>query len=292
MISSVELRTGIYTDVFQRDAGGYRRTRGPLSPDGKTMYLARMNQARTAIADLVARDLAMGDERVLTTIEAGPSRDPSAAVALSPDGRTLAVAYWNVAFEDAHIFTIGVDGTNRRDVVASVKTGWIVDAFAWNPDGQSIVFLGFDAKKDWRLMRVNAAGGTPEPDGLDYDTLNPLLGDLRLFPGNFNTLQPQPRRHDDRREHAHHGEDRSLGPRRDVAPHSVGRGVPPAVDDAMTSRRGEDTAPYLARGVGRRVPTPPRAQSGRGRRPRPTFRTGITLAPSPCIAAVPALISS
>ncbi len=192
VINSVDLRTGTYADLFQRDAGGYRRSRGPLSPDGKLMYLARMNQARTAISELVARDLATGDERVLTTIDAGPSQDPDAGIALSPDGRTLAVAYWNVAFEDARIFTIGVDGTNRRDVVASVKTGWIVDAFSWNPDGQSIVFLGFDAKKDWRVMRVNATGGTPEPDGLDYDTLNSLLGDLRLFPGNFNTFSLHP----------------------------------------------------------------------------------------------------
>jgi Tol biopolymer transport system component len=192
VIQQVDLRTGTYTKLFDRTVGGYGRSRGALSPDGKTMYMARMNQARTAIADLVARDLATGDERALTRIEAGPSRDPSAAVALSPDGRTLAVAYWNVAFEDAHIFTIGVDGTNRRDVVASVKTGWIVDAFSWNPDGQSIVFLGFDAKKDWRVMRVNAAGGTPEPDGLDYDTLNGLIGDIRLFPGNFNTFSLSP----------------------------------------------------------------------------------------------------
>ena len=192
VISSVDLRTGTYTELFQRDAGGYRRSRGPLSPDGRTMYMARMNQARTAIADLVARHLATGEERVLATIDAGPSGDPDAGIALSPDGRTLAITIWNKAFEEARLFTIGVDGTARREVVASFPTGWIVDDLSWNPDGQSIVFLGFDAKKDWRVMRVNAAGGTPEPDGLDYDTLNPLLGDLKLFPGNFNTFSLSP----------------------------------------------------------------------------------------------------
>jgi Tol biopolymer transport system component len=192
VISSIDLRTGTYTDLFQRAEGGYRRSRGPLSPDGKTMYMARMNQERTAIADLVARDLATGEERVITAIDAGPSGDPDAGIALSPDGRTLAIMVWNKAFEEARLFTIGVDGTARREVVASFPTGWIVDDLSWNPDGQSIVFLGFDAKKDWRVMRVTAAGGTPEPDGLDYDTLNPLLGDLKLFPGNFNTFSLSP----------------------------------------------------------------------------------------------------
>jgi len=192
VVQQVDLRTGTYTELFDRTAGGYRRSRGPLSTDGKTMYLARMNQARTAIADLVARDLATGEERVLTTIDAGPSQDPDAGIALSPDGRTLAVTVWDKAFEEARLFTIGVDGTARREVVASFPTGWIVDNLSWNPDGQSIVFLGFDAKKDWRVMRVNAAGGTPEPDGLDYETLNSLIGDLRLFPGNFNSFSLSP----------------------------------------------------------------------------------------------------
>ena len=37
-------------------------------------------------------------------------------------------------------------------------------------------------------MRVSATGGSPEPDGLDHDTLESLLDGVRLRPGNFNSF--------------------------------------------------------------------------------------------------------
>ena len=156
------------------------------------MYMARMNQARTAIAELVARDLVAGTERVLTAVDAGPSPEPDAGIALSPDGRTLAVTVWNTVREQARLLTIAVDGTGRRDLVASFPTGWITDNLSWNPDGQSLVYLAVDAQKNWRLMRVSATGGSPEPDGLDHDTLESLLGGVRLRPGNFNSFSLNP----------------------------------------------------------------------------------------------------
>jgi Tol biopolymer transport system component len=191
VMQQVDLRTGTYTDLFARTAEGYLRSRGALSPDGKMMYMARMNQARTAIADLVARDLVTGADRILTTIDAGPSRDPDAGIALSPDGRTLAVTVWNTVLQDARLFTIGVDGTGRRDVVASFPTGGI-HSLSWDSDGQSLLVMALDQKKNWRLMRVPATGGTLEPDGLDHDTLESLLDGVRLVPGNFSTFSLRP----------------------------------------------------------------------------------------------------
>jgi Tol biopolymer transport system component len=181
----LDLKSGSTTQLFDRQGPDRERSRGPLSLDGKTVYAARTGTNRTAVIDIVARDLASGTEQILTTVDPSPAYRAEVGLALSPDGKTLAVALWKTPNESARLLTVGVDGTGLRELVPSFQTAWISDAVRWTPDGQSVLYVAFDAQKNWRVMRVGTNGGTPEPDGFDYETLDPLVGSPRLELSNF-----------------------------------------------------------------------------------------------------------
>jgi Tol biopolymer transport system component len=188
----VDVRTGAFRRLFTRDSGGQIRTAvGALSPDDRTLYLGARATASAPVTSIVAVDLATGEGRQVVTIANGlPQSAPG--IALSPDGKTLAVYGWIRPFEEARIFTVGVDGSNYREVVPSVRTGSPADTLRWTPDGRSLVFVAHDANRNWRVMRVSADGGPTEFDGLSFDTLAPLLTDLHMFPGNFNNIDLHP----------------------------------------------------------------------------------------------------
>jgi hypothetical protein len=101
---------------------------------------------------------------------------------------------YTTLYHKARAFTVGVDGSGMREVVASVDAGWVgyAGSLRWAPDGQSLLFVAFDANRNWRVMRVPATGGAPVPDGLDFDTLQSLLPGRPLFTGNFNGFDVSP----------------------------------------------------------------------------------------------------
>ncbi len=120
----------------------------------------------------------------------GPSANPGLAV--SPDGSTLAVSSWIKPNAVARIFTVGVDGSNYREVVDSYQTGSVLDTVRWTPDGRTILFVAHDANRNWKVMRVPSVGGLVEFDGLSFETLAPLMPELRMWPGNFNNIDVSP----------------------------------------------------------------------------------------------------
>lgn len=188
----LDLATGTFTRLFPRDTPTHTRTNnGVLSLDGRLLYLGRSEGEAQPVRDIVAVDLASGVERHVASLS-GAGGGPVAGLALSPDGRTLAVTTWVREYESAALSTIALDGGSVRSVVPAFDTGWLADDLRWGPDGQSLVFTAFDGRSQWRLLRVPATGGAPEPDGLDYDTLTPLLGEVRMFPGNFNNFDLSP----------------------------------------------------------------------------------------------------
>jgi hypothetical protein len=78
-------------------------------------------------------------------------------------------------------YTIGVQlalGLVLRDIVTGER--------------RTLVFNARDSNGNWRLMQVPAEGGQPIADGLSFDTLQPLLPDVRLVPGNFNNFDLHP----------------------------------------------------------------------------------------------------
>lgn len=188
----LDLATGTFTRLFPRDTPTHTRTNnGVLSLDGRLLYLGRSEGEAQPVRDIVAVDLASGVERHVASLS-GAGGGPVAGLALSPDGRTLAVTTWVREYASASLTTIAIDGGSVRSVVPAFETGWLADDLRWSPDGQSLIFTAFDDRSQWRLLRVPATGGTPEPDGLDYDTLSPLLGEVRMFPGNFNNFDLSP----------------------------------------------------------------------------------------------------
>lgn len=189
----LDLRTGKFRKLFDRDANGRPRTDvGAVAPDGKTLYLGVRNNEASAVTGIVGVDLATGQERPVATFSPGTGPSDAFGLAISPDGTTLAAAAWTRANAAARIFTVGVDGSNYREIVGSFETGWLGDTIKWTPDGRRILFVAFDANKQWRIMSVPAGGGQAEFDGLDFDTLAPLLPGLRMFPGNFNNIDLSP----------------------------------------------------------------------------------------------------
>jgi Tol biopolymer transport system component len=189
----VDLRTGTFRKLFDRDANGRPRTDvSTLAPDGKTLYLGVRNNDASPVTGIVGVDLATGRERPVATFTPGTGPSDAFGLAISPDGTTLAATAWIRAYATARIFTVGVDGSNYREIVGSFETGWLGDTVKWTPDGRKILFVAFDANKQWRIMSVPAGGGQAEFDGLDFDTLAPLLPGLRMFPGNFNNIDLSP----------------------------------------------------------------------------------------------------
>jgi Tol biopolymer transport system component len=189
----VDLRTGNFRRLFDRDANGRSRTEiGTLSPDGKTLYVGVKASEDSPVTGIVAIDVATGAERQVATFSAAAGESGQFGVAVSPDGATLAVTTWTKPYAAARLFTVGVDGSNYREIFGPFDTGWIADTTRWTPDGRMLIFVAFDAKKNWRIMRVPAEGGQAQSDGLDFDTLTPLLGDVRMWPGNFNNIDVSP----------------------------------------------------------------------------------------------------
>jgi Tol biopolymer transport system component len=110
----------------------WTRQQRPLwTPDGKALIFPNRAQNDDREA-LVEHDLASGAETILTT---GKKADEEGAVALSPDGRTI--AFIRVNLDSAAIMTLDL-ATRRQKVIAA---GWDVhtNGMAWSPDGRGVV---------------------------------------------------------------------------------------------------------------------------------------------------------
>ena len=188
----VDLASGSFQRLFSLRTQDYVRSGvAALSPDGKTLYAGMSSKDDAPVTGVVAISLATGEDRPVVSFPA-VERGNDFGIAVSPDGGTLAVAVRVKAFATARIFTVGVDGSNRRDVFGPFATGWLWDQLRWTPDGRGLVFTAFDANRNWRIMRVPAEGGTPEFDGVSYDVISSLLPSFRLWQGNFNNIDLSP----------------------------------------------------------------------------------------------------
>jgi Tol biopolymer transport system component len=148
-----------------------------LSADGKTVYTtdAAVNGGdRQAVR---AIDLTTGRQtEVFST--AGP-RGALPHIALSPDGRTLAMLVFSGSGDriQESVSVVGVDGSNFHNVYTA-KPGELhnpnrpsLPCVAWSRDGRSI-FFPRNTVGGWELMRVPVAGGRPEPTGLTGTRMN------------------------------------------------------------------------------------------------------------------------
>jgi Tol biopolymer transport system component len=128
-----------------------------ISPDDKTLYQVRRAPDGKTPDRILSIDLTTGEERPIF-VAPGPS---ALSIALSPDGRTLALGWLDTMAGDSklHIARVSVNGSDFREVytVEHLFGGQPV----WSKDGGSILFRqeqpgGAD---HWGVMRVPATGG-------------------------------------------------------------------------------------------------------------------------------------
>ena len=141
---------------------------------------------------IISVDLTTGEERLVFTYPTGTGPSAYPGLAVSPDGSMLAVSSWVKANAVARIFTVGVDGSNYREVLDSYEAGSVLDTLRWTPDGRTLLFVAFDANRNWKVMRVPAVGGLVEFDGLSFETLAPLIPSSACGPGTSTTSTSAP----------------------------------------------------------------------------------------------------
>lgn len=190
----VDVNTGDFGRLFAKDTAEYvRSTTMVLSPDGKILYLAARPNSQTLWTRIVGVNLETGlDASVVTLPGSGLPEAPG--LAISPDGTTLAIHA-----SDGRIMTVRVDGREFRELYRPVQgAGW-PEIMRWTPDGQSIVFAtggglpgGGTGLAPWRLMRISAAGGQPEFDGLDSSKLESSVPVPRMMVGSVLSIDLSP----------------------------------------------------------------------------------------------------
>lgn len=142
-LQRVNLETGEFTPTLDKEV-----RQATLAPDGKTLYVA-VNRSIQAI------DLATGRER---QVFAGSEEYNISALALSPDGKTLAFPLQRRA-----VGLVGVDGSGFRQLQAEG-----IRQVGWTPDGRAILFEAQSGgPSNRKLMRLSVEGGEPEFTGLD-----------------------------------------------------------------------------------------------------------------------------
>jgi Tol biopolymer transport system component len=188
---SVDLATGRFTRVLPVLSDRYRRSPfAVLSADDRTLYSMGdpLSSSQVSFDDLLAVDLTQQTERVIASVSSpGDWRRTPAGVdiALSPDGRTLAVASragnrdgnrpWRS--EQSTLFVVDVDGKDQRELHGPYVSSTVARV-AWSRDGRTVNFVresGANDQVGWEVMSAPREGGTPRPTGLDLQTLRKAL---------------------------------------------------------------------------------------------------------------------
>ena len=167
-------------NTFSRATPG-RRGRAmiaAISPDEKTLYTAAGEPSKFNGFDrIIAVDLASGQEREVLRFSGIPELPGGGGVgiAISPDGRSLAVATTNPKTAEARLFRVDVDGGNYRELHGPYQANTTWEKLVWTKDGRSIVFAasvgGRNSNRKGEIMRIGSAGGSPESTGVTIDNL-------------------------------------------------------------------------------------------------------------------------
>ena len=162
----LDLTTGQAKRLFSIDMPGGARSRvAVLSPDDQTLYLGVVAEPPNHWSGIVAVELASLREQHVVKL---PQPLAVQGMALSPDGQTFALH-----LDDGRIVSATRGSTEYREIVGP-SGGSARDQMRWSPDGQSIFFIvrATPASREWRLMKVAAAGGSPEHVGIDSSLLH------------------------------------------------------------------------------------------------------------------------
>jgi Tol biopolymer transport system component len=168
----VDLDTGAAANIWQVDQGVMPH---PLavrfSSDMKTAYFTRLQGEWTPTTPqrIVARDVASGREREIATVRFAQ------ALALSPDGQTLAFAdYESAESSSSRIATVPISGGEIREVYRGTRPGGVLmpTTLSWSSDGRYLLFADLDEQANrYSIWRVPAGGG--ERDRMELPFGNP-----------------------------------------------------------------------------------------------------------------------
>jgi len=156
-----------------------------LAPDGRTLYLgASADGTAQRFTRIVALDLQTGVHREVFTLpgdlETVPRSAQDIALAVSPDGGTLAILHRDRKLDRFRMATVGTDGRDYREIVAPVEARNVRTKLAWTRGGWIYfpLLIGADAgvtsaETDvYRVMRVRPSGGQPETAGVEVRGLD------------------------------------------------------------------------------------------------------------------------
>jgi dipeptidyl aminopeptidase/acylaminoacyl peptidase len=134
------------------------------SPDGREIAFVsnrEPNEDQFFNYDLLALNPETREMRRLTTTESAEYRPH-----WSPDGKTIAyqatkrgLTDLETTMEDTHVWLIGADGTNRRELSGAIDNRQ--GDPQWSTDGRSVFFTAQE-RGNVRLYRIPASGGAPE----------------------------------------------------------------------------------------------------------------------------------
>ena len=143
-------RRALAIDGPTRGHGGSRRPAHP-GGDGGARWRGALNQVQpiqngplivSMRGELQAIDVVDGSVRSIL-----PPGDNANGVSRSPDGRL--VAFWTVGGGQSHLWVIGVDGQDRRELASDLSLGWPDAIDVWSSDSRFLateVILGGDAR--------------------------------------------------------------------------------------------------------------------------------------------------
>jgi Tol biopolymer transport system component len=175
-----------------------------LSSDDKTAYLT-IHDEKSKNTSIVSVDLATLEQKRVWNAPFASETDSfvDRKLALSPDGRTLAMVVWDT--KTAHLIRVATDGTRYQVLYSSPKPRSdsgkpeiSPGALSWTRDGRALLF-GERETDQLRVMRISSDGGKPEFSGLAISQATApgtgwhIISDLEVTPDGRQIFFYSPR---------------------------------------------------------------------------------------------------
>lgn len=166
----IDAQSGDATPVILTGPGELRTTARALSPDGRTLYIERID-VKSKTTALFARDMQSGQEREIVR------RDGMGSAALSPDGRQLAVIGMNRSTQSTSLLIIPAEGGGSHELLRTSNSGpeQLGVFVAWTPDGKYVIFRKGAPPATREPFRIPAEGGTAVKYGAEWSAGPPSI---------------------------------------------------------------------------------------------------------------------
>lgn len=157
-VSRINASTGERVDLVQSESAMLGVAQ--LTRDGRTLFYV-LHHPDSKKSSLMTRDMESSLEKKLFSME-NASNAQSLNFALSPDGRQLALATWEIKFSPMtfihRILTMPAEGGEPRELL---KNGELrqYPLIAWTPDGQSLLFTNSVKAGTNAVWFIPAGGG-------------------------------------------------------------------------------------------------------------------------------------